>query len=123
MIEEARMMAETPDLDNIRSSPETTVQDSEFSSRKSSISQGIPCSYVLADLMIVIMIVLCFVKSQIVFYLSNFDSNYSSEGPERSRMAKSPSEHSVTDSVISVIERPLKNISPSLPGKIFVLYE
>ena len=41
MIEEARMMAETPDLDNIRSSPETTVQDSEFSSRKSSISQGI----------------------------------------------------------------------------------
>ena len=42
MIEEARMMAETPDLDNIRSSPETTVQDSEFSSRKSSISQGIP---------------------------------------------------------------------------------
>ena len=46
MIEEARMMAETPDLDNIRSSPETTVQDSEFSSRKSSISQGIPCNYV-----------------------------------------------------------------------------
>ena len=41
MIEEARMMAETPDLDNIRSSPETNVQDSEFSSRKSSISQGI----------------------------------------------------------------------------------
>ena len=41
MIEEARMMAETPDLDNIRSSPETTVPDSEFSSRKSSISQGI----------------------------------------------------------------------------------
>ena len=53
MIEEARMMAETPDLDNIRSSPETTVQDSEFSSRKSSISQGIPCSYVWEDLMIV----------------------------------------------------------------------
>ena len=52
MIEEARMMAETPDLDNIRSSPETTVQDSEFCSRKSSISQGIPCSYVWEDLMI-----------------------------------------------------------------------
>ena len=56
MIEEARMMAETPDLDNIRNSPETTVQDSEFSSRKSSISQGMPCNYVWADLMIVIVL-------------------------------------------------------------------
>ena len=50
MIEEARMMAETPDLDNIRSSPESNVQDSEFSSRKSSISQGIPYNYVWPDL-------------------------------------------------------------------------
>ena len=112
MIEEARMMAETPDLDNIRSSPETTVQDSELSSRKSSISQGIRCSYVGR-------IECLFFKGQIIFYLSNFDYHYSSAGPERSRMAKSPSEHSVTDSVISVIERPMKNISPSLPGKIF----
>ena len=52
MIEEARMMAETPDLDNIRSSPETTVQDSEFPSRKSSISQGILLNCVEADLLI-----------------------------------------------------------------------
>ena len=72
MIEEARMMAETPDLDNIRSSPETTVQDSEFSSRKSSISQGIPCSYVLADLMIVIVLSkaklfsICLISIQII---------------------------------------------------------
>ena len=52
MIEEARMMAETPDLDNIRSSPETTVQDSEFPSRKSSISQGKLLNCVEADLLI-----------------------------------------------------------------------
>lgn len=38
MIEEARMMAETPDLDVVRSSQDDL---SEYSSRKSSTSQGI----------------------------------------------------------------------------------
>ena len=37
MIEEARMMAETPDLDVIRSSQDDI---SEYSSRKSSTGQG-----------------------------------------------------------------------------------
>ena len=119
MIEEARMMAETPDLDNIRSSPETNVQDSEFSSRKSSISQGImPIQIVFKWICVSVF------KNQMVLYLFDINFHYSPVVPERSRMAKSPSEHSVTDSVISVIERPMKNISPSLPGKIFYgLYE
>merc|ERR1712226_675775 len=50
------------------------------------------------------------------------DSEYSSRkssaahGFERSRVAKSPSEHSYTESVISVIEMPHLRGSPSMPG-------
>ena len=72
MIEEARMMAETPDLDTVRDSEEDGIQESEF--------------------------------------------EYSSRKTERSRVAKSPSEYSYTESVVSVIEKPYTRGSPSMPG-------
>ena len=40
MIEEARMMAETPDLDVVRDSEDDGMLDSEYSSRKSSAGHG-----------------------------------------------------------------------------------
>ena len=45
MIEEARMMAETPDPATIGESYDDTNQDGEVSSRKSSMSQGISLAY------------------------------------------------------------------------------
>ena len=40
MIEEARMMAETPDLDVVRDSEDDGMLDSEYSSRNSSAAHG-----------------------------------------------------------------------------------
>ena len=70
MIEEAKMMAETPDLDPIRDSDDYEVSKDEQPSR----------TY------------------------------------ERTRSAKSPSEYSYTESVVSVIEKPHMRDSPSMPG-------
>ena len=70
MIEEARMMAETPDLDPIRDGEDDGIEETDYHNRRY----------------------------------------------DRSRAAKSPSEYSYTESVVSVIEKPHMRDSPSMPG-------
>ena len=47
MIEEARIMAETPDLDVVKNNQEDFNLSDEYSSRKSSTSQGTPIFEIL----------------------------------------------------------------------------